>query len=331
MQKITVAFFGSPKFASEFLEKIISDKNIPLAVKVVVTQPDKPIGRNRIIAPSPVKQTALKYNVPVLDDITKLNDVITSYDFAIVFAYGNILPEHILGKTRIKFGDSGSGFINIHFSLLPLYRGAAPTAYSLALGDKKTGVSFCVMNEKMDQGPILASKETTVLPAETRGELDTRLTDISFGLLKKLFAKPLETITLKQQLGIPTYAPLLKKQDGYIPLSVLQKALKNEALKFDELPKIISEYIKKYNTIENWELKIGNSSKIVYNYFRGLSPWPGIWTLIQPAGLQKNQQKKRLKIIDMTYDTDHINITRVQLEGKNGVDFNTFQKAYGIF
>jgi hypothetical protein len=115
-----------------------------------------------------------------------------------------------------------------------------------------------------------------------------------------------------------TYTRLLKREDGFIPLSTLKKALKNEPLNFEEMPPILKE-------IRNWKLESRNSSEIIYNYFRGLYPWPGIWTLL-PNG-------KRLKIIDMNFEVTSykLQVTRVQLEGKKEVDFETFNKAYQVF
>ena len=118
-----------------------------------------------------------------------------------------------------------------------------------------------------------------------------------------------------------TYTRLLTKQDGFIPLLSIKKALNNEKLTYDELPKIIKEYL-----LKNPKSKTLNSSKMICNYFRGLSPWPGIWTLINI-----NNQPKRLKIINMDLVDGKLMIKQVQLEGKREVDFNQFNSFYKIF
>ena len=125
----------------------------------------------------------------------------------------------------------------------------------------------------------------------------------------------------KQDHKTATYTRTLTKQDGFIPFSTLTKALNNQPLTFEELPEIIKKYALK-NNVTMKQL----SNEIIYNFFRGLHPWPGVWTKIKI----KNQEK-RLKIIDLDLLDNKLKLNTLQLEGKKEVDFTTFNKAYGIF
>ncbi len=291
MRKLSLAFFGTPSYSAYLLERIINDKELPVEVKLVVTQPDRPVGKKQIITPSPVKMTALKIKNLDIENSLKIENwklKIKGVDLALVCAYGQILPKEIL--TVPKYG-----FWNIHYSLLPKYRGGSPSAYALMLGDKTTGTTILQMDEKLDHGPIIAQQETEILPDERRPELEMRLTDMTFELFKKTInglaglPRVNELKTREQDHSQATYAKLLKKEDGFIPFVTIKKALKEKQL----VP--------------------------IYHRFRGLYPWPGLWTFIAV-----DSKQKRLKITDM----DNSSIKRVQLEGKKEVDFTTFKRAY---
>ncbi len=389
MQKLELAYFGSPSFSADFLEKMVLDKKLPLEVILVVTQPDKPVGRNQILTPSPVKLVAKKYSIRVVEDSgifstwgTKgvptgdKNDTVgTTFDLALVYAYGKILPNEILSLPPL-------GFWNIHPSLLPLYRGASPIAYPLIMGDTETGVSIIQMNEKMDEGPILAQEKIQILPNEIRTDLEVKLTNQAFfifkNLIDKLFVaknadflfdrlrkkdratKPVslaldrikkDAFKLKtQNHRRATYTFRLKKSDGFIEFGTLKKMLNNEKIDVKELPLFLQKYLAKYSNyqfsiinqysnsnnqskIENWVLNIDHSSKLLFNLFRGLYPWPGLWTLLPPITPARcnSKQGKRLKITEMKDSNTKFVITKVQLEGKKEVDFETFQKTYRLF
>ncbi len=301
MRKLSLAFFGTPVYAAYLLEKIVNDKGLP-EVKLVVTQPDRPVGKKQIITPSPVKTTAMKIGNLEIENSLEIENwklKTKNIDLALVCAFGRILPKEIL--TIPKFG-----FWNIHYSLLPHYRGGAPSAYTLINGDKTTGVTILQMDERLDHGPIIAQEETKILPDERRPELEMRLTKIAFEMLKKLFLVLSEDSRLRrlgslnearrgptetskpgierknQKHELATYTKLLTKADGFIPFTDLHKST-------------------------------------TYNRFRGLYPWPGLWTFVTING-----QQKRLKIIDM----DRTAIKAVQLEGKKLVDWPTFKRAY---
>src|SRR3989344_9193309 len=159
--KLRVIFFGTSDFAVPALKNLI---NFGYSVIAVVTQPEKPAGRLRITMPSPVKKTALENNIPVLEPHNLKNDDDFFKNFhklapniCIVAAYGKIIPIRYLGIAEY-------GFINIHPSLLPKYRGPSPIQTAILNGDKETGVAIMKIDEKMDHGPILGTKSYYLLP-----------------------------------------------------------------------------------------------------------------------------------------------------------------------
>jgi|GEM_PF-329941 len=386
MNKVQTAYFGSPDFSASFLEKVLTDADLKkvIEIKLVITQSDKPVGRKQILTETPVKKVAKKYRIPVLElksqnskvktktqnlkteknnkEDKKFLDLSCSFeicdlsfelDLCLVYAFSQIIPKDLLRAPKL-------GFWNIHPSLLPKYRGPSPIAYPLIFGEKETGVTIIKMDEKIDHGPIIAQEKLKIEGTDRRPDLERKLTDLGFKLFKK-------TVLNKDSLYIEqykeqnhkaaTYSRLLKKQDGFIPLPILKKAIKNEPLKFEELPMIVKEYLIKNpksqilnpkqnvipakagiqkNYIDSRFCGNGNqfriSSKIIYDYFRGLYPWPGIWTLLR-QGSAGQAQEKRLKIIEMNLNVTRytLHVTRVQIEGKKPVNFETFNRAYGVF
>lgn len=331
MMKLKLAYFGSPDFSAYFLEKLITDSQLKriISVRMVVTQPDKPVGRKQILTPSPVKEKANKYHLECLEirdwsRISGLKSAMRGLDLAFLYAYRKKIPSRLL--VRPKYG-----FWNLHPSLLPKYRGPSPVAYPLILGEKKTGVTIIKMDNKIDHGPIISQQQLTILPKEKRDRLTIRLTDLGFELFKRsILSKPIAALTnqaKKQSDGQATYTRLLKKDDGFIPLFIIKKALCHQPLTAQELPILIKDYFKKNSTrLRNWQLEIRNSPKIIFNYFRGLFPWPGIWTMVTVKG-----ENKRLKLTDVDLINNCLIIKKVHLEGKKEVDFPTFNQVYRIF
>ncbi|MBI2641525.1 methionyl-tRNA formyltransferase [Candidatus Roizmanbacteria bacterium] len=322
MKKLSLAYFGTPYFSSLFLEKLINDKELPIELKYVVTQPDKPVGRKQIITASPVKVVAQNYGIKVLDSLRSLEqyysssqDEEKSIDIAFLYAYGGILPKKILEYPCY-------GFWNTHPSLLPKYRGASPTIYPLILGDKETGVTLIKLDEEIDHGPIIAQQKVEILPHECRPDLEVKLTNRAFELFKKtLISTDFNQLKLTEQdHAQATFTRQLEKSDGFIPLKTLKKSLNNEPLLYEELPTVIREYLEK---TEDDSVKLGH---VIYNLYRGLYPWPGVWTKINIKG-----QNKRLKITDMTLEKNTLILKKVQLEGKKEVIFETFNRVYKIF
>lgn len=215
-QKINFAFFGTPDVSSETLEILKNNGYLP---SLVITSPDKPQGRKMLLTSSSVKNWAMENNIPFLQP-EKIDEDFTNklskenFDLFIVVAYGKILPEKFINIP--KFGS-----INIHYSLLPKYRGASPVESAILNGEKETGVSIQKMEYKMDSGPIIALEKTEILPDENSVELRKRLIKIGAHLLiKKLPDFINEKITLtKQDENDATYCKKIKKEDGLIDIN----------------------------------------------------------------------------------------------------------------
>ena len=284
--KFNIAYFGSAHFSALFLEKLIKDPELKkiVEIKFVVTQPDRPVGRKQVLSPTPVKEMANKYRLPVFDKLEQYS----SFDLGLVYAYGEIIPKKLLDVPKY-------GFLNIHPSLLPKYRGTSPIASPLIEGVKQTGVTIIKMDEKVDHGPIVAQEKYEILPPDKRPDLEIKLTELGFEMTRRVILSLTKDLSLEansQDHSLATYTNRLTKQDGFIDFKTLK-------------------------------LKIENSSKNLYNLFCGLYPWPGIWTIL-PNG-------KRLKIIDLDLKGGKLSIKKVQLEGKKEVDFEIFNKAYKVF
>lgn len=337
MKKLKIAYFGTPSFSADFLEKIILDKKLPVEVAFVVTQPDKKVGRKQILTPSPVKVIAEKYRIPVrFMKNTETGGARQGVELALLFAFGEIIPKDILDIPRL-------GFWNVHLSLLPKYRGASPTAFSLILGDTETGVTLTQMDELLDHGPIIAQEKMPINSTDKRSDIEKKLTDLGLELLKKTIrnlsnlsrdrSRPVPT--QKQNHSQATLTFTLSKDDGFIPFNILQKALKNEPLSPEELPKVIKNYY------QNNDLDLLTADcrlpTILYNLFRGLYPWPGLWTMYNHPGGDRmgspgvKRVNKRLKITDIELKNNQLIIKKVQLEGKKEVNFKQFNEAYNIY
>ena len=176
MDQIKVIFMGTPEFSVPVLEMLLAHTDVQL----VVTQPDKKVGRKQLITPSPVKEIAIKNQIPVFQP-TKIKEdyqtiLQTPCDLLITCAYGQIIPKEILEYPKL-------GCINVHASLLPKYRGGAPIHWCLINGEEKTGVTIMYMSEKMDAGDIIAQKEYLILPEDNVGTLHERLSHLGAELL----------------------------------------------------------------------------------------------------------------------------------------------------
>lgn len=228
-----IVFFGTPDFSIPTLQKLIDSHHEVIGV---VTQPDRPVGRNGHIVFSPVKQLALKYNIPVYqyekirrDGVEEL--VALKADLFVTAAYGQILSKEILDASTY-------GVFNVHGSLLPKYRGAAPIQWAVINGEKTTGITILRSDVGMDDGDIILKHEVDIMPEETAGELFDRLAVIGADCLMEAL----------QQLedGTITYTP----QDH--SLATVCKMLKKE----------------------NCTLNFDNSAYLVKQFILGLNPWP---------------------------------------------------------
>ncbi len=208
-----VVFFGTPASALPSLSHLIEAGH---AVELVITQPDRPAGRGRRLAPSPVKQFALDRGIPTLEPekIRKDASVLPRLealrpDIQVVVAYGQIIPGPVIYLPPHHT-------VNVHFSLLPEYRGAAPVQRALLNGDAETGVTIIELDEKMDEGPVLAEWRTPVGPRETAPELEARLAESGAHLLLETLSRIDTIVPRPQDHSRASLAPKVKPEDGRI-------------------------------------------------------------------------------------------------------------------
>ena len=247
-----LVFLGSPACALPTLEALLSFSP-PYQIELVITQPDKPSGRGRRLQPPPVKELAVAkglqvYQTPRIRKDAHAQELLKSIapDVGIVVAFGQIIPPSILDIPPY-------GFLNLHFSLLPRYRGASPVAHTLLNGERKTGVTIFRLNEKMDEGDILTQEEVEIFPEETAGELEARLAQVGANLMIQTLANLDKITPVPQNHAQATYAPLLKKEDGLI----------------------------------NWELTAEN----IVNRVRAFTPWPSAFSFFRGERVKLLQAK----------------------------------------
>lgn len=213
--KINFVFFGTPEVASKTLEILKQSNYLP---SLIVTSIDKPQGRKMLVTPSPVKVWASENNIPILqpekidenfiDKIGQLN-----FDLSIVVAYGKILPEELINLPK-------RGTLNIHYSLLPRYRGASPVESALLNGDSTTGVSIQKMVYKLDSGPVVANQSIEIPLEDNKQDLRNKLIEIGGNLLINILPDYLENKLneIPQNESAATFCHKIKKEDGEIKI-----------------------------------------------------------------------------------------------------------------
>ena len=225
---------GTPEMAVPTLERIVADGH---EIVAVITQPDKPAGRGNKLHAPPIKETAVRLNLPVYqpakirtDEFREFFDGLNA-DAAVVVAYGRILPKSLLEIPRL-------GCVNNHFSLLPKYRGAAPVNWVIANGENETGVTTMLIDEGLDTGDILLQRMTNIDPNETTIELSARLAAIGADLMSEtLRALERGEITPKKQdHDKASHAPILKREDGIIDWSWSAEKIANRVRGFQPFP-----------------------------------------------------------------------------------------------
>ena len=239
---LRIVFCGTPAFALPSLRHLIAQPDF--RVEGVVTQPDRPRGRGQHVSSSPVKDAALEAGLPVYQPEKIKSESAHNFfqriapDVVVIIAYGQIIPQSLIDIPRL-------GWINLHASLLPKYRGAAPINWAIVNGETRTGVTAMQVEAGLDTGPILLEREAEIGPEETAPELAVRLAEIG---------APIVTETLRtldrgeltphpQDSSQATFAPLLKKEHGRI----------------------------------DWS----QPAQAIYNRIRGLQPWPGVFTTLR--------------------------------------------------
>lgn len=288
-----IVFMGTPDFSTGVLEMLIQEYD----VIAVVTQPDRPVGRKKILTPPPVKKVALEHNIPVyqpekLNNSSELEEIINlKPDLIVTAAFGQLLPKSLLDAPKHKA-------INVHASLLPKYRGGAPIHYAVMNGEKKTGITIMYMAEKLDAGNIISQDEVEILENDTVGEVHDKLATLGTELLKKT----LPTIfngtndSIVQDDSLATFASNISREDERI----------------------------------DWT----EDAQTIHNHIRGLSPWPVAYTTMDGKNLKlwrseivENVKGKPGEIIETTKDEiivatgseDGVALTEIQLAGKKRV------------
>ena len=299
-----IVFMGTPEFAVPCLQKLIDCGH---EVTGVFTQPDKPQGRKMILTPPPVKQLAVEYGIPVYQP-TKMKDGTAlemlreaNPELVIVVAYGKILPKEILEYPEY-------GCINIHASLLPELRGAAPIQWSVINGFDKTGVTSMQMDEGLDTGDMLLKGEISIGENDTAGEMHDKLSALGADILEETIKLLLrnELKPEKQDHEKFTYAPMLSKELSPI----------------------------------DWNL----TAREVHNKIRGLCPWPSATSVLNGKKVKIHQSvisrckggnageviENGKKLIVSCGDGNCIEILNIQAEGKKAMSAAEFMRGNTI-
>ena len=248
-----IVYFGSPRAALPALERLLEAGH---SIELVITQPDKPAGRGKEPTPPPVKEAARRHGIPILqpEKIRKDPGVLEELgkiapDIIVVVAYGQIIPAAIVDLPRHKS-------VNVHFSLLPRYRGAAPVQWAILCGEEKTGVTIFELNEKMDEGDILSHLETEIGPRENARELEERLSRLGSDLLIKTLER-IDTLPhLPQDHRLATAAPRLRKDQGKIDWG-------KEAVSIDRMVRAFSSWPGAFTFLRGQRLIIRSGSPLI--------------------------------------------------------------------
>lgn len=300
-----IVFMGTPEFAVPCLQKIIDEGH---EVVSVVTQPDKPKGRGKKLAMPPVKELALKYDIPVYQPLKAREESFVETlkelnpELIVVVAFGQILPKSILNIPKY-------GCVNVHASLLPRYRGAAPLNWVIINGEEKTGVTTMYMDEGLDTGDMILKSEIPLDDEITAGELHDKMMIDGAQVLK-------ETIDLiskgqapreKQNNENTCYSPIMNKSLGNI----------------------------------DWN----KSAKDIHNLIRGINPWPSAYTTYEAQTMKiwktkvinENSYKKPGTIlsvgkegIEVSTGEGSIQIKEIQMSGKKRMEVHEYIKGNNI-
>lgn len=310
MRDERIVFMGTASFSLAVLKMLLEEK---YHVVGVVTQPDRYVGRKKVLTMPDVKIEALKHDIPVIqpakikEDYAQLIDL--KPDLIITAAYGQIVPQAVLDIPRL-------GCINVHASLLPLYRGGAPVHQCLIDGQDKTGVTIMYMAKKMDAGDIISQKETPIYDDDNVGILYDRLSLLGAELLKETLPAILDGTNSRypQDESKVTYAPTLSRDDERL----------------------------------DWNM----SARQVYNKVRGTNPWPGSYTTYQGKivkiwngqihqcenAMKHHAHQENGTIIKIFKDAIGVKvndgvylITEFQLEGKKRMLVKDYLNGHNIF
>lgn len=251
-----IIFMGTPDFSVEVLEGLVNDAN--LEVVGVVTQPDRPVGRKKVLKPTPVKELALKHDIPVYqpekirgsqeaEELKSLNA-----DLIVTAAYGQFVPNDLIEAPKY-------GAINVHASLLPKYRGGAPIHYALWNGDKETGISIIYMTKKMDAGDILSQRAIEIKATDDVGKLFESLAvvgkELLLDTLPAVFAGEVQATPQVEEEVV--FSPTITKEQERISWDLTAQEVDNHVRAFRPFPST-------YTLLDNNRVKIWAGEPVTY-------------------------------------------------------------------
>lgn len=284
-----IVFFGTPSYVLPILtaihKKFVTGPGRS-PITAVVTQPPKPVGRKQVLVYSPIDKWAHEHKIPIYYSANELTENPPDATLGVLASYGEIVKKDVINLFP-------QGILVIHPSLLPKYRGASPVPAAIANGDDETGCSIIKMDEKMDHGPVITQFKEEILPEDTTETLRNRLFEKSADVLVEMLPAFIQgkIKPKKQNDDKATFTKLMRKEDGFIDLSV--------------------EY-EPYN---------------VNQFIRAMSPWPGAWTLLRFSASDE-QVKKRLKLLKSHVEDGKLVLDEVQLEGKVPVTWKQFLEGH---
>lgn len=297
---ITIIFFGSfGHYSALVLEKLISAQN--LQVTRVVTSPAF-TNRKGQIEKSPVEVLALQNNIPVTTTMpSKFAEIDSNFeaDFLITAGYGQLLPNSLLAEPKVAA-------LNLHFSVLPKYRGANPGEWAILMNEKESGISVIEMNEKFDQGGVLFTASTQISSLETRESLYEKLYTLGGEHLPKVIEQVNEG-SLKPSPQPNTdlpYASRFKREDGFINWSAILELMSGQKSKLD----FASDKLKQIAELQKMDAL---NSAYIERACRALQSFPSLWTIVST-----NKGEKRMKLHKSHLDGDKLVLDEVQIEGQ---------------
>lgn len=314
---LRIIYMGTPHFAVPALEALIAGAApgalLPdgYEIATVITRPDKPAGRGREVVFSPVKQAAIKYNIPVWQpgSLKKAenSEALAMYhaDLYIVAAFGQILPQRVLDQPRY-------GTVNIHASLLPRYRGADPIAETILQGDKEAGASIMLLDAGIDTGPVLLRRSIPLAEDETTGSLTVKLADL--GAQALLAALPpwiaSEIVPEAQDEQRASHTRMLKKEDGEIRWSLPASVLARQVRAYTPWP----------GSFTHWR---GKLLKILAAQARSVELAQEI-----PVGTVSIREEAGHQVLAVVTGSGLLLVKQVQLEGKRAMSAEEFLRGY---
>jgi methionyl-tRNA formyltransferase len=313
-----IVFFGTPDYVVPVVDSLLKHFRTNAnqhPISAVVTQSPKPSGRDQFLTYSPIDEWAYDRKIP---KYFNPNDVIKEQinaDIGVLASYGQFIPEPVIKYLRY-------GILNIHPSLLPLWRGASPVQASIISGEVKTGVSIIKLDNKLDHGPIVSQFKDEILETDTTESLRKRLFERSAKVIPTLIEAYIAgKITPKNQdEKSATFTRQIKKEDAFIDPKGIIAAMNGKTIRKKWIVNFIKDFTIHYSPIT------------IHQFIRTMDPWPGAWSTI--AISKKLEDIRRLKIIKSSLfqspvtNRQSLLLDTVQLEGKSPVSWKQFVEGY---